>query len=761
MRTRISTWLLLGTVALTTSPCQCWALDERNDVIAETERDINAAGRMRRRLATDYDRRIQASTQISVHTLVDFRTQFEKKLAQKVNPSATAVKNYYREYAADSEQLDTENLEFVAQQKLDLEKDLLDVYSMYQMLDERLTDEISEWNNVGNTEVISDIENLRERLTVNQDFIKKEMLSLRHDLEESITCSINSLQIQLDKNQLLFFSHRLRIVLNHAFRKYGINVVANVSPEPVVWQKWSRELDDTIGLHQPISPNLPDLEEGVEFGCSDSDSSMMNASLPSLGLGGDPRKSCNEYRGSLTIEANFLFTCNGGLCAQICEGDDCERRTLLSKDDDDSELLRNVTTMLNDELTEIFTFYFPNHLTTSNDNLGVTCNLFGDWNIELGFGGFIIPDSLQNYQDYEEALQKLIAQQDRLMGTVHSRLNHYEAEWVRQYNREESVLLGCLRNADNKLEDITSTEGGSGRKHKREWNIDVDACQGTFDENAERFTTLYDDKTTSERYRFDQALLRLAGTHEKIAENLDIDLASRMDFRTELKELREVAQEYINAIKRVRRKLAETVKDNIICDIEGLTKEISGNDIANMAHSFMLSCNSAFRETGIDLKMKTVGVKNICELVPSHSSCNSRSYIRKRPNRNTLLRFSSKSTCRACSNDDIREDRLRQLSSNPRTRTPPTRPRRPIVDRTDATNDNTDNITIDERTGEETEEMDELAKPENVDFFVNYVDDKFARNLMLRLGIRESSTSGDGINIKCFLDSEAFLSRTN
>jgi len=709
---------------------------------------------MRRRLATDYDKNIQNSTQKSMDTLTVFRNQFETKLAQNVNPSD--VKNYYREYAADSEQLDTENLEFVAQQKLDLEKDLLDVYSMYQMLDDRLTDEISEWNNVGNTEVISDIENLQERLSVNQDFIKKEMLSLRHDLEESITCSINSLQIQLDPSQLLFFSHRLRIVLNHAFRKYGVNVVANVSPEPVVWQKWSRELDDAIGLPQKDSPNSPDREDGFVYR-SDVDNSMVNASLPPLG--GDPRKGWNG--GSLTIEANFLFTCNGGLCAQICEGDDCERRTLLSKDDDDSELLRNVTTLLNDGLTEIFTFYFPNHLTTSNDNLGVTCNLFGDWNIELGFSGFIIPDNLQSYQDYEEALQKLIAQQDRLMGTVYSRLNHYEAEWVRQYNREESVLLGCLRNADNKLEEIMSTEGGSGRKHKREWDIDVDACQGTFDENAEKFTTLYDDKTNNERYRFDQALLRIAGTHEKIAENLDIDLASRMDFRTELKELREVAQENIKAIERVRMKLAEIVKDNIICDIEGLTKEISGNDIANMAHSFMLSCNSAFRATGIDLKMKTISVKNICELVPNHSSCNSGNSLRKRPDRNTILRFTSKSTCRSCSNNDIREDRLRQLFSNARKRTPPTRGgRRPIADRTGATNDNTDNI--DERTGEEIEkEMDELAKPENVDFFVNYVDAKFARNLMLRLGIRESSTSKDGINIKCFLDSEASLSRTN
>jgi hypothetical protein len=446
--------------------------------------------------------------------------------------------------------------------------------------------------------------------------------------------------------------------------------------------------------------------------------------------------------------------------------------------------------MLNDGLKEIITFYIPNDFTMSKDTLGVTCNLFGDWNIELGFSGFIIPDNLQNYQDYEDALQRLIVQQDRLMDTFYSRFNHYEADWVRQYNREESILLGCLRNADNKLEEIIHTEKGTRRQHERVWAIDVDACQSTFDENEERFTTLYDDKTNSERYRFDQALLRIGATHEQIAENLDIDLASRMDSRNELKELRNVAQEHINAIEGIRLKLAEIVKDNIVCDVEGITKEISGNDIASMAHSFMLSCNSAFRETGIDLKMRSVSVKNICELVPSHSSCNNENNLRKRPSRNTILRLTSKSTCRACSNHGIREDRLRQLSSNStrnesigpssrdtdsiRTRPPPRVNRRNatiIAQRQNATNTDTGNITVEERTDEERtdeertdeerEEMDELIKPKNVDFFVNYVDDKFARNLMLRLGIRESSTSGDGINIQCFLDREAPLSSTN
>jgi hypothetical protein len=260
----------------------------------------------------------------------------------------------------------------------------------------------------------------------------------------------------------------------------------------------------------------------------------------------------------------------------------------------------------------------------------------------------------------------------------------------------------------------------------------------------------YMDKIDEKKFKFNSQMQDLRGKHRRLFDGLqDFTKAKAEEGRDELVQVLEMKeqeeQEAKQRIKARQMSLAMEVAENIVCDIDGIKEhtDLKTRELELIEFLFFLAMDASFRDADIDLAMVETTVNQVClvdkaSLVEIGCATVQQEPKRQLRTRYTLRRLRMRSVvrCTSCSRSRIAVDR-RQLD---------TIELMPSYSHKDGMDS-----VVKHRILKEPRETEEsvLAKAENADFFIDYVNFKFADYLNKGFAHR---LKGDTFKVECSLE---------
>eukprot|EP00978_Attheya_sp_CCMP212_P003838 scaffold8153_cov41-Attheya_sp.AAC.3 len=574
---------------------------------------------------------------------------------------------------------------------------------------------------------------------------EEEVLSLQGNFKSPFCCIVDNLKHKMeDPKNIEAFNNVVEFELNHILLELNNNIIANGTD--LVQQDWLHGFRSYGGSYGDGG------SYGGSYGGNHKD--IINRLFQDQEDSHGVLSSFSTYtrKNRLAMKIETTFTC-GSYCPspKTCETKQNEAKRFGSKNVEQicttphpGMITERVTNQMNNRIQEFFLYQLPKAIDEGvGQSVQVSCTPCGEGNLDNGFKPYVDPKTFTGLAQFLLAVEALLDSEYLLLQKFHQECFEAKRSMVKQYDQEALNYTTCVGDVnDFYVVKIRGKDSEDNDIHLLQpdydaWELALTECSMSFSQAIMVINGALMDSIDELQFKFDSQMEDLKEQHTRLFEGLHyfIKVKAQKGRDELLQVLEQKEKEELDAKQRIKARqasLAMEVAQKIVCDIDGITEKppLKKKELELLEFFFFLAMDASFRDADIDLAMVEVAVDQVCsvdKLTAVEGKCKtvqnglspkkggqrhlrSLQTARTEITRRTRLRLSSTFRCRTCTARALRSN-WRQLETADLLSSGIDKDMHGVVDY--------------HRILMDTEES-VLKKAESADFFVKFVNYKFA-----------------------------------